>query len=626
MKKLGVAFFALSLTLSAQVGQVSVAPVSGAACGTVQIDGRAHYVCDWEPHLRQAIPAAKSPDGSWGSSIGNSASYCLRSGGGSGYQVCGAGVTVVGSNSGGGGGNLAGIENIAARIPTYAGSIVSAFSDNDYLTQKAQSFFDRSNSSFEEQINSTQKLIDNLNAAQAAFVSKVVVPSIGNFEVKSLETLAIRLDQKFAAIFAVKAEPSKGGVAQEPPLMGVGDPVRERISKIQATRSIKTAWAEAEPVWQVVVRGADKDLEPADALALSDTYAKYFDNRGLLRQPIIGKELAERASELGNVLQTSVGTIAGREVRLQINRNLVAAASASDSDEKSQAWGGIALAVGADQAFTAGARRDASELLRASAAVADSILGFIPIAGAVNDATQILFGMATGHDYTGKVMTAGDFGWRGVGIVLGLLPAKAILTVGGKILDAAYFAGAGVIRKLGMGARFAKVIAKEPEAATDLARTAAHWAEPSKDIAEELSARSGLSTVAQILENSPGLQSRIAVELGEVLSKKGITFKPTTFVEHFEKHVLRNAKDIASLGVKTPKQYLDRAVALAESSQGVQRVVRPKDGAVLVFRKETGEFLVMREGEIQTYFKPKNADSYWADELEKIEVWKGNHE
>ncbi len=625
MKKFVLSLFGLSLTLAAQTGRVDVAPLSGAACGTVQVDGRAHYVCDWEPHLRQAIPAAASSDGSWGSSIGSSASYCLRSGGSSGYQVCGAGVTVVGSSSESG--SLTALGNLGARIPGYAGSIVSTFSDNDYLTQKAQSFFDRSYSSFTERISSTQKLIDNLNAAQGAFASKVVVPSIGAFEVKSLETLAIRLDQKLAAMFAVKSLANKSAKFEDTPLMGVSEPLRERVAKIQSAQSIKTAWEEAEPVWQVVVRGADKDLDPADAAILSSTYAKYFNNQGLLLESIIGKELAERAAQVGSVLQTSVGTAAGREVRLQINRNLVAAASSLDDDQRSRAWGGVALALGADQAFTEGARRDAAELLRASASVADTILGFIPIVGAVNDATQILFGMATGHDYTGSVMTAGDFGLRGVGMVLGLLPAKAILTIGGKVLDAAYVAGAGAIRRLGMGARLANVIAKEPEAATEVAQMAAHWVEPSTSVAEELSARKGLSTAAEILEDMPGLQSKVAAELNDTLLRKGLTFHPTTFTEHFQKHVLKDAGfDVASLGIRTPQQYLDRAIELAESTQGVERVIRPKDGATLVFRKETGEFLVMKDTEIFTFFKPRDPTRYWADELKKIEVWKGKRE
>ena len=44
---------------------------------------------------------------------------------------------------------------------------------------------------------------------------------------------------------------------------------------------------------------------------------------------------------------------------------------------------------------------------------------FVPIVGAINDAAQIVHGMITGYDYTGKRMTLADYALRGVGVIAG---------------------------------------------------------------------------------------------------------------------------------------------------------------------------------------------------------------
>jgi hypothetical protein len=610
-----IAFACLfSSILSAQTGTVTTVPNSEAACGTVLIDGKPHYICDWEPHLRQAAAGVRS-DGAWSTSVGSAGGYCLQSGGNDGFRICGGSV----SASLGGGGGWDALSRGAGMAVIYAPAIINSFSDNAYLRDKAQSFFNSSNAGFDSQLAATQNLVANFKAAQQAFAAQVVPPSIELFKEKSLGGLSKGIDEKLTNIFAVK-EDVAGPAADfgPPPMLGVSAPVQHMSAGLKSAVDLRRKWDAVEPVWQAVVRGADKDLSAVDAKVLTDTYDAYFTNQGLLRENTLGAELGAASRSIGDSLHTSLGTASGRQVRLQVNRNLVAAASAVDDDGRARAWGGVALAVGADEAFTAGKKQTAEQLINTSAAVADSILGFIPIAGAVNDAGQILCGLATGHDYTGRAMTAGDYGWRGVGVVLGLLPAKAILKVGGKILDRTFVLGGGVIRRLGLGSRFGKILAQEPGAVTDITTVAAQWTKRSEEIAEELAARKSLGTVADILESSPGLQTKVAAELAEISSKSGITFNKDTFVEHFYKHVLNPPVGNPSLGVKTPKEVFEKAVELATSKTGVESFVRASDGSTLMFRKQTGEFLVMKDGIIATYFKPRTGEAYWVNQLKSI--------
>jgi hypothetical protein len=67
-------------------------------------------------------------------------------------------------------------------------------------------------------------------------------------------------------------------------------------------------------------------------------------------------------------------------------------------------------------------------------------------------------------------MTAGDYALRGVGVVIGLLPAgKAAVRIGGKVLDAAVVGGSRVLHELGLGGAIATHLGSARGAANEVA-------------------------------------------------------------------------------------------------------------------------------------------------------------
>lgn len=82
--------------------------------------------------------------------------------------------------------------------------------------------------------------------------------------------------------------------------------------------------------------------------------------------------------------------------------------------------------------------------------------------------------------------------------------------------------------------------------------------------------------------------------------------------KHFEKHVVE-------FGNITVEEYLKFANALSDTpiSDDVVQLVR-SDGSVSKYRFSTNEFVVTtKDGNIRTYFKPKDKEAYWNEEIER---------
>jgi hypothetical protein len=130
-------------------------------------------------------------------------------------------------------------------------------------------------------------------------------------------------------------------------------------------------------------------------------------------------------------LQSAIGSELGGEVRKALNRSLILTPENATQSSLEGARLSASLALAADQATADGQRANAQQLINASLTTLDLALGFIPVISSINDASQIMFGMVTGYDYTGNKMANGDYALRGAGIVLGLLPvANGVLRFG----------------------------------------------------------------------------------------------------------------------------------------------------------------------------------------------------
>lgn len=112
------------------------------------------------------------------------------------------------------------------------------------------------------------------------------------------------------------------------------------------------------------------------------------------------------------------------------------------------------------------------------------------------------------------------------------------------------------------------------------------------------------------LEGSTGKR-----ESGKIENKDhmALTFATAEMLDkHFSKHA-------AEFGDITKEQYLQSANALAlkEPSDAVVQLKR-SDGSISKYCFDTNEFLVINaDGTIRTYFKPKEKEAYWVEEIER---------
>jgi hypothetical protein len=234
-------------------------------------------------------------------------------------------------------------------------------------------------------------------------------------------------------------------------------------------------WDRLEPVWQVA-QTRISELPESDRRAISEIYQKYFDSNGLLNNEVLPANVGNVAHDLSAVLQTSSQTLEGKLVRYQVNRGLVAATNSTDPDLQLHALGGLALAAGADLAYGTGEEANAQRLIAVASQTLDFALGFIPVVSTINDATQIIYGMVTGRDYTGVPMGAGDYALRGLGVVLGILPAGGqVVKLGETLLGRAFEHGCQLLRRLDLEGRLHSAVKAGRALAADFAEQIGRW-------------------------------------------------------------------------------------------------------------------------------------------------------
>lgn len=172
------------------------------------------------------------------------------------------------------------------------------------------------------------------------------------------------------------------------------------------------------------------------------------------------KSFSMRALSANIKLKSTAKSQNGANVRKIINRALIATTTLSAAPRAYNARMCIALAVGGDLAEAAGKTEAGTQILKASLVALDIAIGFVPVIGSVNEATQLMFGMFTGFDYTGHRMYSADYALRGVGIVLGLLPfySKGVLSFGVLAIDRTAISVANIFRRLPLAEKIERFV------------------------------------------------------------------------------------------------------------------------------------------------------------------------
>jgi hypothetical protein len=599
-----LAALAVSLPLQAFFQGVDL---RNAECGAT---ARGSYACDFEYYLHKSVelhPARPSTDYQF--AVGAGGSYSIWG------EVEGQKYHVGGTGAGSQWDALSRqAGNAAVTLQFYQPFMPGVF--ESARGEALRPTFNANEALYANYVQKVEKLASALQEGETKYLSEVSAPAIEGYRKSLAQLKAVVESQLDALTLPLVAATSNPSPVERSRVPGVATPLSLAIGRAENSPTPIEKWEALEPLWTANQSGATKLLGAADATAAETTYRKYFNAQGLPNENLVSKESAALGHQMGAGLHSLPGTITGTEIRRQLVRGLVAYDSSPAQELRAQSLGGIALAVGADQAVAAGENGSARELLKQSAQILDTVLGFVPIASSVNDATQIVFGMVTGQDYAGNPMTHADFGLRGVGILLGLLPAKAVFQFGKKVLGKVFHSGASTIRRYSLGERVAVNIAKEKELAKEVAEAVGHYADESLDVLERFKPRRNAEHVLDILESEPGLKERIVRELVEIESLPGPAFFKDGFLDHYLRHVVKD-KNLRALGVRTPKDYVEAAQKLIRNS-AAEHFTRI-DGRDIHFLESTGEFAVHQGDQIATYYVvAKDAAAYWQSQLRQV--------
>ncbi len=403
-------------------------------------------------------------------------------------------------------------------------------------------------------------------------------------------------------------------------LRSVSPAVDEALGRAKAAGDAAQFWNQSEDLWRVVQNGEGLPAEDSDAI--QSWYQAHFQPSGLLSKAALGEEAGEIGEKIGVSLRTSPGLWEGQAVRAGLNKSLSAYASARDADRKGEALGAMALLVGADTAFAEGKSNEAVSLVNNAAVLTDLALGFVPVVGAINDAAQILHGIATGRDYAGQQMGQSDYALRGLGVVLGIVPVGAVVKFGGKVLSPLFNSGAKAIRSLGLGERYAKIFGRDRKMVVSVTEAVGHLADEASDISNELiiakrkktsfaevAAWHSANRFTETLEKAIGFEESISISLLAAYKLEGPAFRKGYLVHHFWKHVV-DEEFLSQLGVRNFEDYVLGAQKMLKGGPGI-KIYRQADGAKLFYNPKTLEVAVEREGKIVTYF---------GEDIEKMKI------
>jgi len=321
---------------------------------------------------------------------------------------------------------------------------------------QAERTLERHNQALEKRRDQLTQIYRDFNDSRENYLNDTVRPSIES-TLQRLPMLQQERDNKLVPMLTTGSGlPAPGTVVlPDLPNSEIASPaLQNRIAEIDALEGrVPEVWQRLEPLW-ITQQLRLTELNSPDRRSLQEQYDKYFDAQGILRSGFAPAAMQPVMDSISSSLRTSSNSVTGRQIRQELNRGIMAS-GLSTEDQQQTAIGATSLLLAADAAYADGKEETGTFLFKNGAEAVDFMLGFIPIVSSVNDATQILYGLASGHDYTGRPMEASDYAWRSVSLVLGLLPVgSTVVRIAGKRVDSAFEAGAKLIRKFNLGAKF----------------------------------------------------------------------------------------------------------------------------------------------------------------------------
>jgi hypothetical protein len=325
-------------------------------------------------------------------------------------------------------------------------------------------------SKLEQQLQSIRERVQQLKAvkadidqSQVQYVDQVFEPA-GKYAIEELlrisSAVSTQLVPKLNATSPIPEIP--GPDFGDPGFELSSEPIHELRNRIEHSGTTAELMKQLEVVWLVVHYRAGV-LSSADREALAKLYEQYFDGVGLLNEnalgPILG-QVSRRVSEQFGGMADSPESIA---VKYQLNRALIGLSSVTDAQLVDYGYDSLGLGIAAQSAFTENDSISGDQLLSIATNAADIALGIFPVASAANNAVQIIFGMATGRDYTGHAMRAADYALRGLGIALTLVPAaEPVMKFGAGTISKYFVRGATLLRRLGLQGELFEGLKKVP--------------------------------------------------------------------------------------------------------------------------------------------------------------------
>jgi hypothetical protein len=296
-----------------------------------------------------------------------------------------------------------------------------------------------------------QGISGDLVKARESYVTTTITPAV-RASTNSLSNWQSQVTQQFGPNLK-KIAHLKFPAPEKPPFAPSisTDQISRELRSIDGRKTFSEKWEGLDRIYRVKSFRL-QDVPSGDRSSVIAAYDRYFDGNGVYKGNSASQSLCTGASLS---LKSSPDSDVGLRVRDQVNKALVGYKTSQTNDAKAESAGALSFALAGDAAVSAGLKEQGTQYLNASAATLDLALGFIPIAASINDAYQIIHGIATGVDYAGRPMSAADYGLRAVGVVIGLLPAGAVLRVGEHVLDTSFLFGARLLRSSGAGAKFA---------------------------------------------------------------------------------------------------------------------------------------------------------------------------
>jgi hypothetical protein len=331
---------------------------------------------------------------------------------------------------------------------------------------------DRAASLYDQRLSELEQINTDLNTARTQYIqdtlSAATTATLHTVKDVSIQTTE-RINPRLREVL-----PAPGEIQPSPPTTATTDvsvkALQELSNRLETNgNNIQALWNDLQHVSNVNGMRL-QELPEQERMAVMMLQEKFFDDHGILKGDLFQNEWGTTARLLSVGLQSSSSSLVGPNIRFQLNRALVAGTQANIA-QVPELGGAIALITAADIASAVSDEAATRLLLRTGTEVLDAVVAFTP-AAPVNDALQILYGIATGRDYSGNPMSAFDYATRAIGVVIGIIPGGTLaVRLGGKVVNGAFTDGCRLLRRLNLQGSIAVYFAKTKQLVTEVVRS-----------------------------------------------------------------------------------------------------------------------------------------------------------